>query len=144
MTHTLWFVLGLALLALELFTPGGFYLFVFGLSGIVLGLLLLVGIPLGGWTQGIVYAVVSVVLLVTIRRQLASKLMANTRNVSDEFSGKEVLLRHDIPPGEKGEGELRGTVWQVRNTGTQRLTAGSRCIIDKAEGLTLLVSNRQN
>ena len=43
MTWWLWEVLGLALAAIELATPGGFFVIFFGISAIVIGALVLAG-----------------------------------------------------------------------------------------------------
>ena len=140
MTWWLWFVFGCALLVLELFSPSGFYLFVLGLSGILVGLLAMLGLPIPAWGEWLTYALFSIVLLVGLRGELARRFFANARDVSDELTGKRVKLTTEIAAGAYGSGEMRGTVWKVHNAGAQVLKSGSSCPIDRVDGLTLFVS----
>ena len=134
----MWFVIGFCLLALELFAPSDFFLFVFGLAAILNGLL---AASLAPWRQLVMYAVISVILLFALRNQLARRFFSGPAlPTSDELTGKEVLISQDLNPGQSGSGELRGSSWQVKNVGTLALKAGSKCLVDSVNGLTLFVS----
>ena len=137
-----WVLLGFAFLCLELFVPAGFFLFLFGTAAIVVGLLLLAGLPLAGWLQWLLFAAVAIALLLWVRKKLLSGMRAGSRNVSDELTGKAVTLTSDIRPGETGNGELRGSTWRVKNSSAERLGSGDVCLVDAVEGLTLLVSRK--
>lgn len=137
-----WILLGFVLLCLELFLPTGFFLFLFGAAALVVGLLLLAGLPLAGWLQWVLCAVVAVAFLLSVRRKLLAGLGGNPKIVSDELSGKVVTLSGDIEPGQSGSGELRGSSWRVKNLSSGVLRRGDMCIVDQVEGLTLLVSRK--
>jgi membrane protein implicated in regulation of membrane protease activity len=66
----LWLVLGLVLLGLEIFTPGGFYVLFFGIGALVVGTL--VGLGAGGpvWFQWLLFSALSVVSLLIFRPHL--------------------------------------------------------------------------
>jgi membrane protein implicated in regulation of membrane protease activity len=134
-----WLIVGIVLFAIELFSPSGFYLLILGVSAICVGLLGLAGVTLSTTLQLLCYAVLTIILYATIRRPLYSKFVHSGHDVTDELSGKEVLVIEDIAPGSVGKGELRGSTWQVRNVGNSVVTTGSRCIVQKVEGITLLI-----
>ena len=134
-----WLIVGLVLFAIELFSPSGFYLLILGVSAICVSLLGLAGITLSTTLQLLCYAALTILLYATIRRPLYSKFMHPGQDVTDELTGKEVMLIEDIAPGTVGKGELRGSTWQVRNMGSAVATTGSRCVIQKVEGITLLI-----
>jgi len=133
----LWMVGGFGLLALELFLSTGFYLFIFGLSALVMGLIGLLGISLSSNMQYVVYAVITVVLLLGVRKQIVKQLFAGSKNISDELTGKDVILNEDLAPGALGSGEMRGTVWKVKNVSQTNFKKGERGKVEKIDGLTL-------
>ena len=75
MTWWAWCILGTLLLAVELFAVDAQFYFVFiGLAAVVVGLLGLVGIDLPEWAQWMLFAVLAVAAMLTIRKQLYEKL----------------------------------------------------------------------
>jgi membrane protein implicated in regulation of membrane protease activity len=49
------------------------------------------------------------------------------------------VLGDRIEPGGRGKLELRGSTWDARNVGDTALSAGSRCLVQSVDGLTLHV-----
>ncbi len=135
-----WVLLGLALLALEMATPGGFYVLFFGVSALLVGALTgwqLIERPVVQWG---LFSVLSIASLALFRRRLQAMFqVGSTREAIDNLRGEVAVLSADLPPGAVGKAELRGTVWTVRNVDSRRLDAGARCRVERAEGLTLLV-----
>ena len=109
-----WLALGLVLVALELAVSGGFYILFFGVAAIVVSALSLLnaGGPL--WTQVLLFSVLSVVSLQFFRSPLLRwmKLDRTSPDV-DSLVGEVGVALDDIPPGEIGRAELRGTVARV-------------------------------
>ncbi len=143
----LWVVSGFVLLIAELFLSSGFFLFIFGLSALALGLFLF-ALSLGSYeitssNQYITYAVLTIVMLFTVRRQIVNRLFTGSKEVSDEFTGKEVSVGTEIAPNAHGSAELRGTVWKVVNIGSAPIRAGESATVSRVEGLTLFVSKVQ-
>jgi membrane protein implicated in regulation of membrane protease activity len=57
----------------------------------------------------------------------------------DTLEGETGTALDDIGVGATGHVELRGTTWSARNTGSTPLPRGHRCVVVRAERLTLLV-----
>lgn len=130
-------ILGLALLVIEVMTPGGFYVCFFGVSAIVVGLF--VAVDVGGplWVQWLLFSILAIVSLVFFRGPLIRAMgVGESKNV-DAFEGAEAVLLDDLPPGAVGKAELRGTAWSARNAGTAPLVRGQRARVERVDGLTL-------
>ena len=139
-----WLLFGIALLAVELFTPGGFYLLFFGIGALAVGALsallpesLALGLPL----QVIIFLVVSLAGLMLFRNALVNRFRlrgfasSNVDNLSDTTG----TAMEDLQPGGVGKVELRGAAWSARNTGSVPLARGQRCAVERVDGLTLWV-----
>ena len=138
MTWWIWILGGLALLALELLTPGGFFIIFFGIGALVVGLLSglgLLGAP--GWIEWLLFSAVSVVSLLLFRKPLLDwmKRREPQRPPVDSLVGETAVVTEDISPGATGKAELRGTSWNVR--GREALRRGQRARVERVEGLTL-------
>ena len=136
-----WILAGLALFALELLTPGGFFVVFFGVGAVAVGVL--VALDLAGplWAQCLWFSGLSIGSLVLLRSRLRQLLHGpQGQGVGVETLGGEVaVLVDDLEPGAVGKAELRGTAWTVRNGGTTPLTRGQRCRVRRVDGLTLWI-----
>ena len=137
MTWWLWEVLGLALAAIELATPGGFFVIFFGVSAIVVGALALAGLVTTAWIQWALFTVMALVALRLFRRPLLARLQMREKDDVDSFIGEVAVTAVDIPPGGHGRAELRGTTWSARNVGPTPLQAGQRSRVVAVRGLTI-------
>jgi inner membrane protein len=131
-----WILLGLALSALELATPGGFYLIFFGVSAILVGLASLVGFLVPAWFEWLAFSVGSIVMLLMFRRRLMQLIQPGAGDV-DSLIGETALLLETIRPGAIGRAEMRGTVWSARNAYDSELARGQRARVQRVDGLTL-------
>jgi len=140
MVWWLWVLLGLGLLALEMGLPGGFFALFFGVSALLVGGL--VGIGAGGpaWMQFLLFSVLSVLALVTLRRPLQARLNVHgSKRPVDSLVGAPAVAQEDLAPGGRGKVELRGASWNALNAGSVALVKGQRCVVEKVDGLTLWV-----
>jgi membrane protein implicated in regulation of membrane protease activity len=138
MTWSFWLLLGLGLLVLEILTPGGFVSFFFGVSALVVaGLSALHIFPL--WLEWLIFAALSVGMLVLLRRPLRQGLQARTHIHVDSLVGEIGILLEDLPASEIGKIEIRGSPWNVRNVNGAALPRGQRCKVARIEGLLLWV-----
>ena len=136
-----WLALGLVLVALELTVAGGFYIIFFGVAAIVVSALSLFSIAGPLWTQVLLFSVLAVVSLQFFRSPLLRwmKLDRSSPDV-DSLVGETGVTLDDIAPGEIGRAELRGTVWTARNVSPVALAKGRRCVVERVERLTLLIT----
>lgn len=138
MTWWLWLLGGSALLALELMTPGGFYVFFFGVGAIAVGLLAALGFAGPFWMQWVLFALISIAALALFRRPMLRRLVLPHRTV-DTMIGEVAVAIADIETSGFGKAELRGSVWNARNQGDSNIAAGQRCRVERIDGLTLCV-----
>ncbi len=134
-----WLVLGFVLLASELASPSGFYLLFAGIAAIIIGLLGLGELSGPPWAQWLLFTLISVLSVTTLRSRLARGFNRADATVDDSLVGQTVTLTDRIEAGGVGQGEHRGSVWTVQNLGSQVLEAGARCTVDEVNGVTLVV-----
>ena len=135
----LWLLLGFLLLALELMTPGGFYVFFFGVGAIAVGLLTALGLAGQSALQWLLFAVISVTTLVIFRKPLQEKTRLKFDRDVDQIVGETAIAMTQIGIQQIGKAELRGATWNACNTGESTIAAGQRCRVERVEGLTLYV-----
>src|SRR6266852_4206202 len=117
MTWWLWLLLGLALLASEVFTPGAFFVFFFGLSALAVGLAARLGGDTPGWFQWFLFSLLSVLSVAFLRGPLLRRIMPVRREglAVDSLVGEVAVPLEDLAPGAVGKAELRGSAWTAKN-----------------------------
>jgi membrane protein implicated in regulation of membrane protease activity len=136
-TWWMWMVAGFAMLAAETLVPGFFLLF-FGVGAVFMGLFQLIfpGVPL--WIELLLFLAVSSLWLALFRARLIQWVeRRNPPKSVDSIAGETAVLLTDIPAGAVGKAELRGAAWNALNLGTTTARSGSRCRVEKIDGLTL-------
>jgi membrane protein implicated in regulation of membrane protease activity len=141
MAWWIWILGGLALLAFELLTPGGFFVVFFGVGALVVGLLSGLGIVQAGSVEWLLFSAVSIISLLLFRRPLLEwmKRREGPRAPVDSLVGETAVLTEDLPAGGVGKAELRGTSWSVRAREGAGLKRGQRMRVEQVDGLTLWV-----
>jgi membrane protein implicated in regulation of membrane protease activity len=135
-----WCILGFVLLGLELLAiDAQFYLVFAGVAAIVVGLLGLVGIALPEWAQWIAFAVLSLVAMFTIRRQIYEKLLSKPGGKVSTDIHQHVVIGQALEPGKSCRIEYRGSGWTAINVGKEPIAAGGEARIESIDGLTLHV-----
>jgi hypothetical protein len=140
MAWWVWVLLGLGLLVVEVLTPGGFFVFFFGVGAVIVGAL--VGLGMGGpaWLPWLLFSGLSIGSLLVFRQPLVRWLRADESSAPvDALVGEVAILVDDLTPGAVGKAELRGSVWTVRSVVRQPLHRGQRCRVERVEGLMLIV-----
>ena len=135
-----WCILGVVLLGVELLAVDAqFYLVFAGLSAVVVGLLGLVGLELPVAGQWLLFAVVAVTAMFTLRRPIYAKLMNKPfGNISTDLD-QRVVLSQELAPGKSCRIEYRGSGWTALNIGDQVIPPGGAARIDSIDGVTLRV-----
>ena len=134
-----WILMGAVLLAAEVIISADFYLVFFGVSGLVVGLLVLAGIQLPAWSQWLLFAVLAVAGLAVYRRRWKRRLMSADREMLPELVGEMGVAHGGIDVGARGRVVLRGVDWDACNVGEAKLRDGDRCAVTGVDGLTLHV-----
>lgn len=139
MAWWIWIVLGAVFLIAEVAISADFWLVFFGISAIVTGLLILLGVCPPAWQQWILFASVAALMLWFYRGRLKKKLSQADRPMGPELVGDSAVVTVALAAGARGKVELRGAVWTARNAADVDLPEGSRCIVQEVDGLTLTV-----
>ena len=136
----MWFVLGFALLMLEMATPGGFYFIFFGASAFIVAILDLVGLTESAWLEWMLFSIFAAGSTTLFRQKILARWGAPIpKGEVDTLVGEMATTLDVIQPGAIGKAELRGTSWSACNTGTQGLSRGQRCRVERVDGLTLFI-----
>ena len=141
MAWWLWLLVGLALLGIEMLTPGGFFTIFFGVAAIIVGVLARFGLAGPAWMQWIWFSGLSIASLLFLRKPLLDWMRRREvkRPVVDTLVGETAVILDPVPGNGVGKAELRGTSWSARSTDGSPLPAGTRCRVDRVDGLTLWI-----
>lgn len=132
-----WVLLGIALLVVEMLTPGGLFALFFGAGALGVAVLSALGVsPLVQW---LAFTALSLVLFATLRARLQERLGARSPARMDDLVGEEVVLLEDLAAGGTGKAELRGVPWSARAASGIPLRAGQRARVERVEGLVLWI-----
>ena len=135
-----WLAIGLILVALEMAASGGFYVIFFGIAALAIGGLHLFDLAGPMWLQFLLFSVISVASLLLFRSPLMRLMGLDAPGVDvDSLVGEIATPVEDIPPGEVGRAELRGTVWSARNSSATLLKRSQRCQVVKVERLMIFL-----
>lgn len=139
-----WMVIGALLLGAELFViEAEFYLVFIGVSALLVGGLTvaLPGIPL--WAHWLIFAALALASMVFFRQRVYRAVRGNVPGLKDDFIGDELRLGQALLPGDSCRMEIRGSTWEVRNTGSAPIPAGGRGRVVAVQGLVLRVVAEQ-
>jgi len=142
-----WLVLGVGLLGVEMFViDAQFYLVFIGVSAALVGLLGLFGLALPDWLQWLLFALLSLVAMFTFRRRIYALLRSRSTGKVDErvAVGDHVPVPVRLAPGQTCRVEYRGSSWTALNDGQRVIEAGSRALISRVDGLTLLLESQDS
>src|SRR5262245_20331934 len=114
----MWLIAGIALLGIEMLTPGGFFTLFFGAGALVVGLLGLMGWQPSVPVQGLVFLALSIASLLLFRKPLLERFQRSIpKGKVDSLVGETAVAMEEIPAGGMGKAELRGASWSARNLG---------------------------
>ena len=136
-----WMVIGLALLAAEMTTPGGFYILFFGLSALLVGALAGLEVVNVDWLQWLLFCVLAIGSLLLFRAPLMARLIHGSKAHADIDSmvGEVAIPLEPLAAGAVGKAELRGTTWTAKNVGATAFLKGQRGKVTNVDGLTLWI-----
>ena len=112
----------------------------FGLGALTVGILTRLGVAGPMWMEWLLFTVASVMYLLLFRDRLQRRVQQTTRaDDVDSLVGELAVPKERIVAGAVGRVELRGTVWNARNTATEPIEPGRRCRVVRVDGLMLFV-----
>jgi membrane protein implicated in regulation of membrane protease activity len=137
-----WLAVGFILMTAEVVTPG-FILFFFGLAAVLVGILCFF-IPLSETLQLLLFAVLSIITLLTLRRQMKAIFTGRSRDGAASFDdaciGRHAIVTARIAAPIEGRVELNGVLWNA--TADEVLEAGTPVVVAGRDGLSLTVRRR--
>lgn len=143
MAEIIWFVAGLVMILLEFMQPG-LVIFFFGAGAWIVSLLTYLDILETLTAQLLVFGVVSLGLLLGLRRWVKDKFYGhvgakqNLNENLDEFTDKPVVVLKDVIPGKSGgQVEFKGAPWRADSDETIKI--GESASIIEIDGLTLKI-----
>jgi inner membrane protein len=138
LTWWTWLVVGLVLMVADLLLPTGFFLFFFGVGGVVTACLAYLGLLSSVITQGIAFIGISLLCVFLLRKPLLTKFHFRSQAHSvDSLVGETAKALEAIAPQAIGKVEMRGSSWSALNTGSAPIALHARCRVEKVDGLTL-------
>lgn len=134
-----WIILGVVCVAIELHFTHDFSLFCAGLAAFIVALVTLLAAAPPHWSQWILFAVLTVIILLALRKPLLGHFRANRGPAADMdyLVGEVATPDADMPAEGVGRAEMRGSMWTARNAGASVIRKGQRCRVQRVEGLTL-------
>ena len=139
MTSLYWLYLGVALIILEVMTPGLVSLF-FGLSALTVALLAWLGPSMGQGWQWIAFSAFSVLYILLLRKSFKKVFNGDkevSENLNDAFTGKLAVVAEKIAPNKPGRVEFCGSTWTAE--AEAEVPAGASVRILGKSNLTLRV-----
>lgn len=134
-----WLAGGVALVAVEVAAPTGFFVMFFGVGALMVGALAGAGIVTTLSLQVLAFTILSVLSLLLFRGRLQRLAQAPPASNVDSLIGVAAIVQERLSPGLVGRVEVRGTMWAARNTSAVTLDPGQRARVSAVEGLTLAV-----
>jgi membrane protein implicated in regulation of membrane protease activity len=143
MTWWGWMVIGMLLLAAELFIiEADFFLVFIGAAAIITGLTGIVMPGLPEWAQWLIFAVLAVVSMVLFRKRVYRLLRREVPDMPNDMLREHLQLPVGLPVDGTCRVELRGSTWTARNVGAEPIPPGVNVRIVGVDGVTLHVEAR--
>jgi membrane protein implicated in regulation of membrane protease activity len=135
MAWWLWIILGILLAIAEAQIPTNFFLLAFGIGGVIVGAFVGLGWLVQPWMQWLLFTVASVAAVAVFKNTLTSGHEGGTD--VDDLRRESAVVIEDVPANGIGRAELRGTTWSARASDGAALARGTRCRVERVDGLTL-------
>ena len=134
-----WLAGGVALVAVEVAAPTGFFVTFFGIGAMLVGILAALGVVNTLTMQVLGFTVLSILSLLMFRGRLQRLAQIPPASNVDSLVGVLAIVQERLSPGVVGRVEVRGAMWSARNTSGVTLDAGQRARVLAVDGLTLTV-----
>lgn len=142
MNSIFWFFLGIILIISEIFIPGMIIIF-FGLSALIISLLVYFGILLSIPSQFFSWAIISLFLVILLRRFFKNLFpsLEIKQNVKDNLIEKTAIVIEEINPLQgSGRVEVLGTTWKAFSLTGEIIPVGEKVLIKEQKDFMLYVT----
>ena len=137
MSFLQWAAIAIVCMGLEI-ASSGFWFMWLGIAGIVIALLALTGLVTGLVVQFILFAVISLILIVFTRPLLMRFIkVRDTHSNTDALIGKPAVVIQPITPLEAGQVKVNGEIWSA--VSDVELAAGEKVRVIAVTGVKLQV-----
>lgn len=136
----IWVIIGLLMLVAELVSTALVFVF-FAVGGLITALLAAIGLLPSLEYQIMAFSLISILTLIIFRKN-AKKIMEARHEKHEEykeFVGETAMVIRDIPASGTGKIYYRGAEWSAISENHAIIEAGSKVIIQRTEGITLVV-----
>lgn len=134
----IWLIVGLVMLLAELVSVLLVFVF-FAIGALVTSLLTVIGVLPTTESQILAFSAISLVSLLVLRTQARKLLDRRSHPEYSEFVGETAMVIRDIPGNGEGRIYYRGAEWKAVSETHHAITAGSKVVIKKTEGIVLIV-----
>ncbi|MCK5849220.1 MAG: NfeD family protein [Caldisericia bacterium] len=138
-----WFILGVTLMIMELFTPG-FFLLLTGIAACFTGAIAYF-IPDILWLQWIIFGVSTILALVLLRKYILNKIVPiNTvaANVGGLIGKTAVVINKIQAESLKGQVRVSGEVWIAKPSDGKPIEKNEEVIVEGVSGTKLIVRRK--
>ncbi|CAG5005823.1 hypothetical protein DYBT9275_03661 [Dyadobacter sp. CECT 9275] len=135
----IWLIIGLIMLVIELVSVLLVFVF-FSVGALATALLASLGILQGIEMQILSFSAISLISMIALRKH-ARRLLGNRgkHHEYNEFVGETAMVVKDIPASHEGKIYYRGAEWKATSSDQTPISAGSKVVIVKTEGIVLVV-----
>ncbi len=137
-----WMGVGFALVLAEVLM-GNFILFFLGLASIITGVALWLGMPADNGIPFLLFAVLSIALLVGLRSRMRNLAVGDvaSSSIDEDFIGRDVQIESGFDVNSPGRGRVsyRGASWNAKSD-QPHLPAGSFATIKSRESNLLFLA----
>jgi len=141
MNELFWFIFGIILILLELFIPGLIVVF-FGISAILMAILIYLGFITNIFYQFFLWSILSIILVLSLRR-LTIKFYPSLEKYQfskDSLERKKGIVVEEINPHiGSGRVKISGSYWKAVSDDGTIIPVGKEIIVVRQDGLLLYV-----
>ena len=106
----------------------------------VLGAIDLAGFTGSAWMEWMLFSIFAAGTTALFRQKVLERFGPKMPSGEvDTLIGEVATPLEGIQPGGVGKAELRGSSWSAFNAGSQGLSRGQRCLVERVDGLTLFI-----
>lgn len=134
----IWLIVGLVMLLAELVSVLLVFVF-FATGALITSLLTSLGLLPTTESQILAFSAISLISLLVLRKHARRLLERRAHPEYNEFVGETAMVIRDIPDDGEGRIYYRGAEWKAISETHHSITAGSKVVIKKTDGIVLVV-----